>query len=72
MNDNGKESFTKLKSNKTLETNTSKFKTFLNIVISIFTCIHNIFKWLIIKINTILSSWSILTQMTIILIVKKD
>ena len=68
MNDNHQESFTKMKSNKTSETNNPISKYFITKIIKIFTCIKNIFVWLKNKINNILSSWSILTQMTLILI----
>ena len=68
MNDNHQEDFTKLKSNKTLETNTSKSKfEFIKKIINIFTFIHSIIKWVINKIHNILSGWTILTQTTIIL-----
>ena len=68
MNDNHQEDFTKLKSNKTLETNSSKSKfEFIKKIINIFTFIHSIIKWVINKIHNILSGWTILTQTTLIL-----
>ena len=69
MNDNHQEDFTKLKSNKTLETNSSKSKfEFIKKIINIFTFIHSIIKWVINKIHNILSGWTILTQTTLILL----
>ena len=68
MNDNHQESYTKMKSDKSLDTSNPISKIFITKIIKIFTCVKNIFKWIKNKIDSILSSWSILTQITLTLI----
>ena len=66
---NQPETLTKLKSNKTIETLTSKSKlTILSKITNLFLCIQKIIVWFITKLNSIVSNCSILTQFTIILI----
>ena len=67
MSVNQQETFTKYKSNKTLDTSKSK-QTFLTRVNSVLIDIKTLFLWIIEKINTFLSKCSILTHFIIILI----
>ena len=67
MSVNQQETYTKYKSNKTLDTSKSK-STFFTQLNSLLTDIHNFFIWILNKINKILSKCSILTHFIIILI----
>ena len=69
MNANQQESINKLKSNKTLESITSKSKLpCISKIINIFQCIQKILVWVINKLDSIITNCSILTQFTITLI----
>ena len=70
MKDNNQqETFTKLKSNKSLESITSKTKlTIISKIINIFVCIKKIIVWLITKIDSVITNCSILTQYVLVLI----
>ena len=69
MNYNQQETFTKSKSNKTLEIISSKSKiTFFSKITNFFSCISNCFNSLTNKINKMISNCSMLTQFTLILI----
>ena len=67
MSVNQQETFTKFKSNKTLDTSKSK-QTFFTRMSSVFTDIKTLFLWIMEKINSFLSKCSILTHFIIILI----
>ncbi len=69
MNYNQQETFTKFKSNKTLDITTTKSKTtFLSKISSMCTCIFGFFIWIKNFIICFLSNRSLLTQFTLILI----
>ena len=68
MNYNQQETFTKLKSNKTLDLTTTKSnKTFITKIVKWCSSIKNCFLWIINKINSFLSKCSILAQFTLII-----
>ena len=68
MNYNQQETFTKLKSNKTLDLTTTKSnKTFITKMVKCCATFKNCFLWIINKINSFLSKCSILAQFTLII-----
>lgn len=67
MSVNQQETFTKIKSNKTIDTSKSK-QTFLTRINTMLNDIKTLFLWIMEKINTFLSKCSILTHFIIILI----
>ena len=69
MNYNQQETFTKLKSNKTLDLTTTKSnKTFITKIAKCCVSIKNFFLWIINKVNLFFSKCSMLTQFTLILL----
>ena len=68
MSYNQQETFTKLKSNKTLDLTTTKSnKTFITKMVKCCAIFKNCFLWIINKINSFLSKCSILAQFTLII-----